>query len=184
MEFVEIIAGFLIYESIFYTFAISDVYLKVHNRLMNFDPKNSDSNSILSVVGLTKNSTTSILDGKNSTTTGNNTMSKIERTILKAYQGYNRNIVNEAFVFKNALNLSLLFAIKVAASLNYLITLPILRYSYNKIYFSSISSCSRTDFTRSGSLSKSLINLILMMITHSIICFNIVNCRRSDFYNS
>jgi hypothetical protein len=133
VEFLEIIIGYLVFETLFFTLSISMFYLEFHNTIMKYDPRSSNP-SIFS----TKSSTDSSV--KKSLT--------LEVVLVEAYQNFNKNIINEAFVFKNALNITLLFVIKVATSVTYIITLPIIRYSYNKSYFPTTSNCSATDFTR------------------------------------
>lgn len=126
-EFLQVIIGYLVFESIFFTFSISCFYLNVHNTLMNY--------SISPDTSIHRNSDV-------------NDFMTFKLFLVGVYQNFNKNIVNEAFVFKNALNITLLFVIKVATSVTYLITLPILRYSYNKTYFPTTSACSSTVFIR------------------------------------
>jgi hypothetical protein len=95
-----------------------------------------------------RSSNPSIFSTKSSTDSSVKKSMTLEVILVEAYQNFNKNIINEAFVFKNALNVTLLFVIKVATSVTYIITLPIIRYSYNKSYFPTTSKCSATDFTR------------------------------------
>lgn len=133
VEFFEIIIGYLVFETFFFTLSISMFYLELHNTLMKYDPRSLNP-SIFSTKSSTDNSVTKSMT--------------LEVILVEAYQNFNKNIINEAFVFKNALNITLLFVIKVATSVTYIITLPIIRYSYNKSYFPTTSKCSATDFTR------------------------------------
>ena len=71
----------------------------------------------------------------NNNSNSNDDVDIITLHLSKAYQSFNNNIIGNAFVFKNALNISLVFSIKAATAINYLITIPILRYRYYYYYY-------------------------------------------------